>query len=120
MKSNEADLFIIFEDGDPFRAEVVRSALEAGEIDCFIHNAGVQNLFSMGSMGGINPLMGTVKVYIRTEDRAAAEALLADLQMPPEQEIVPETFGEDLSGTKTEKPVPSGGGFLSWLRRLLK
>jgi len=117
MNKNSDDFHLIFEDGDQFRAEVVKSALEAGDIDCFIQNEGVQNLFSMGSMGGLNPLMGTVKVYIRTEDRARAEALLADLQTLPEQGTGMETCGEASPESLPETPEPGRKGFLSLLRQ---
>lgn len=109
---------LIFEDGDPLRAEVVRSALEAGGIDCFIQNDGVQNLFSMGGIGGLNPLMGTVKVYIRAEDRVLAETLLADLQSMPaeEEERLERSEGPSL-GPLPETPKPQGKGFLFSLRQ---
>ncbi len=116
MEIGSDEFYLIFEDGDPLRAEVVRSALEAGEIDCFIQNEGVQNLFSLGGLGGLNPLMGTVKVYIRTEDRPRAEALLADLQAPEGQEKIPESR-EGLSPESLPEALPpSGKGFLALLR----
>lgn len=117
MNKNSDEFHLIFEDGDPLRAEVVRAALEAGDMDCFIKNSGVQNLFSMGSMGGLNPLMGTVKVYIRHEDRARAEALLADLQAMPGNENGAEPCGGLPPGTVSETPEPGGKGFLSLFRR---
>lgn len=117
MNKRSEEFFLIFEDGDPFRAEVVRSALEAGEVDCFIENEGVQNLFSMGSLGGLNPLMGTVKVYIRTEDRARAETLLKDFQTLPEPGTGPELSGELPPGSSPEMPAPESKGFLYLLRQ---
>lgn len=116
MKNNSEEFHLIFEDGDPFRAEMVRSALEAADIDCFVQNEGVQNLFSMGSLGGLNPLMGTVKVYIRPEDRERAEKLMEDLQAAPEQGIVPELDAALPSETMPETPKTQGKGFLSQLR----
>lgn len=111
MNKKSEEFHLIFEDGDPLRAEVVRSVLEAGEIDCFIENEGCQNLFSMGSVGGLNPLMGTVKVYIRSEDRERAQALLADL--PP----LPVQSGDLPQGPSPETPGLAGQGFLSRLRQ---
>ncbi|HNX68872.1 MAG TPA: DUF2007 domain-containing protein [Candidatus Omnitrophota bacterium] len=118
MAKDTEEFFLIFEDGDPLRAEVVRAALEAAEIDCFIKNEGVQNLFAMGSMGGLNPLMGTVKVYIRPEDRTRAEVLLKDLQAPPEPGSGPEPQSELPPESFPEPSTAQGKGFLSWLRRL--
>ncbi len=114
MNKKSEGFHLIFEDGDSLRAEVVRSVLEAGEVDCFIENEGCQNLFSMGSMGGLNPLMGTVKVYIRPEDRERAEALLADL--PP----LPEQPGDARQDASPETPGSGGQGFLSRLRQWFK
>ncbi len=117
MTKNPDEFYLIFEDGDALRAEVVKSAFEAAGIDCFIQNEGVQNLFAMGGMGGLNPLMGTVKVYIRSEDQARAEALLADLQAKPEQESVPEQSCELPPESCSETPRSEGKGFLSLLRQ---
>ena len=116
MSEDPEEFFLIFEDGDPFRAEMVRAALEAAEIDCFIQNEGVQNLFSMGSLGGLNPLMGTVKVYIRSEDRARAQTLMADLQAAPEPEsgLRPE---EEIFPASSPEIPPQGKGFLSFFRQ---
>jgi len=119
LNKNSEDFYLIFEDGDPVRTEVVRAVLEAGGIDCFIQNAGVQNLFALGSIGGLNPLMGTVKVYVRHEDRARAEALLTDLRTMPESESGPGPYGELPPGAVSETPKPAGKGFLSLLRRWL-
>lgn len=117
MNKNSEEFHLIFEDGDPFRAEMVRSALEAAGVDCFIQNDGVQNLFSMGSMGGLNPLMGTVKVYIRSEDRARAEVLMADLQAMPEQESDPQPESTLPPETFPGSSGSPGKGFLSLLRQ---
>lgn len=117
MDKDPEAFHLIFEDGDPMRAEVVRSALESANIDCFIQNEGVQNLFSVGSLGGLNPLMGTVKVYIRPEDRSRAEAILADFQTTPEQEISTESQNELPPESFPETPKPQGKGFLSLIRR---
>jgi hypothetical protein len=117
MNKSSEEFHLIFEDGDPLRAEVVKSVLEAGGIDCFIENAGIQNLFSLGGIGGLNPLIGTAKVFIRTEDRARAEALLGDLQTHQEQETGPEQCGELPTGFLPEMPKIEGKGFLSLLRQ---
>jgi hypothetical protein len=69
-------------------------------------------------MGGLNPLIGTAKVFIRTEDRARAEALLADSQIVPEQGTGPEQCAELPPGSLPETPAkPEGKGFLSLLRQ---
>jgi len=117
MNEDLEEFYLIFEDGDPFRAEIVGAALEGAEIDCFIQNEGVQNLFSMGSMGGLNPLMGTIKVYIRAEDRARAETLMADLQAAPEEESGPESEREFPPDASSEIPPSQGKGLLSWMRQ---
>jgi len=117
MDKNADEFLLIFEDGDPMRAEMVRAALEATGIDCFIQNEGVQNLFAMGSLGGLNPLMGTVKVYIRPEDRARAETLMADLDAMPDPESVPDPDVEFSPGVVPEVPRPQGKGLLSFLRQ---
>jgi len=113
MGKSSEEFYLVFEDGDPLRAEVVRSVLEAAEIDCFIQNEGVQNLFALGSIGGLNPLTGTVKVYIRAEDQTRAEEQLADFQVPPKEEprdeLPPMSFPE-ASGSE-------GKGLLSSLRQ---
>ena len=117
MTKNSEEFHLIFEDGDALRAEVVKSALEAGDIDCFIQNEGVQNLFSMGAMGGLNPLMGTVKVYVRLEDRGRAEALLTDFQSKSEQAIDPDPSGDLPPESFPETPKPESKGFLSSFRK---
>ena len=117
MTKNSEEFYLIFEDGDALRAEVVKSALEAGEIDCFIQNEGVQNLFSMGALGGLNPLMGTVKVYVRLEDRARAETLLKDFQTKPEQANDPEPSGDLPPESFPENPNHEGKGFLASFRK---
>ena len=117
MNKSSEEFHLIFEDGDSLRAEVVKSVLESGDIDCFIENAGIQNLFSMGAMGGLNPLIGTAKVFIRTEDRARAEALLADSQAMTVQETDSNLCCEDSLGASAEIPKPESKGFLSFLRR---
>lgn len=117
MKKNSEEFHLIFEHGDPLRAEMVRAALESAAIDCFMQNDGTQNLFSLGSMGGLNPLIGTVKVYVRPEDRGRAEALLAELQAAPEQGNSPEDQNELPPETPPNPSPPHGKGFLSLLRR---
>lgn len=118
MRKKSEEFYLIFEAGDPLQAEVVRAALETAEIDCFVENEGVQNLFSLGSLGGLNPLMGTVKVYVRHEDRARAETLLVELKNTPIQE----TDGVSSSDLPPESyPVetakPEAKGFLFLLRQ---
>ena len=116
MNRSSKEFHLIFEDGDPLRTEVVKSVLEAGGIDCFIENAGLQNMFSMGALGGLNPLIGTAKVFIRTEDRARAEALLSDSQAMIFQEADPNFCCEDSPGASVEIPKLESKGFLSFLR----
>lgn len=117
MTKNSEEFHLVFEDGDPFRAEIVRAALEAGEVDCFIQNEGVQNLFALGSLGGMNPLMGTVKVYVRSEDRTRAEVLLADLQVLPERDNDSAQLNELSPESFPETPPSQGKGLLSFFRK---
>jgi len=117
VNKSSNEFHLIFEDGDPLRAEVVRSVLEAEEIDCFIENAGIQNLFSLGGMGGLNPLIGTAKVFIRTEDRARAEALLAQHQTSAVQEADSHESFELSPGASSEVSKSESKGFLFLLRR---
>lgn len=110
MKKKSEEFYLIFETGNPLEAQVIRSALEAGGIPSFMDNEGTQNLFALGSLGGINPLIGTVKIYIRHDDRPEAEKLLADFQTKPdgETEFLPESL--------PETPKPKNKGFLALLR----
>ena len=117
MTKNSEEFQLVFEDGDPFRAEIVRAALESGNVDCFIQNEGVQNLFAMGSLGGMNPLMGTVKVYVRSGDRTRAEALLSDLQALPGRESDKTPPSEFPAEAIPDSSQSQGKGFLSFLRQ---
>ncbi|HTL47040.1 MAG TPA: DUF2007 domain-containing protein [Verrucomicrobiae bacterium] len=115
MKKEKEEFYLIYEDGDPLRAELVKSVLDEAGIACYIKNADVQNLFGMGSIGGINPLLGTVKVFVRLEDRVLAESTLARSQMP--EQTHPELVPEDAAEDPAEEPAPQGKGFLALLRK---
>ena len=117
MKKEREEFHLLYEHGDPVRAQMVKALLDDAGIDCYIKNADVQNLFGMGSIGGINPLLGTVKVFVRREDRVLAESALAGSQsgFP----LHPEMMSESGPGEESAATEPSGKGFLSRLRQWL-
>ena len=113
MKKDEEEFILIFEHGDTVRAAVVQSLLEDSGIVCLVKSGGVQNLFGLGSIGGMNPLVGTIKIFIRREDKREAERLLAGVE--DTQTIVPEE--EQIEKPATDFSNRHGQGFLSKLRR---
>ena len=114
MRKESEEFAKVFEDGNPERVEMVRSLLEEAGIDCLVKNAGVQNLFALGSLGGMNPLIGVMKIYVRHEDREAAEELLAGMGSVPPEEMSDNQTKENLKAP----PFATGReGFLTRLRR---
>lgn len=118
MKKESEEFHLIYEHGDPVRAEIVKAFLDDAGIDCYIKNADIQNLFGLGSIGGINPLLGTVKIYIRHEDREKAETLLEEARL--EADLAGPPAGPVETSAPSEADAPQGRGFLSRLLKWIK
>lgn len=114
MKKDSEEFALVFEDGDPMRVRVVVSLLEDAGIDCMVKNDGVQNLFALGSLGGMNPLIGVMKILVRHEDREAAEKLLCEAGPGP---LPPEAFPCEDEAPQAESSGEGRSGFLTRLRK---
>jgi len=79
----DAELAPIFATGDPALIAVVKSLLDAEDIDYFVKGEGLQDLFAFGRMTGFNYVTGPAEFWVRAEDAEHSRTLLRGLTSDP-------------------------------------
>jgi hypothetical protein len=69
----------VLETSDPALLAVAKSLLEEAGIPFYAKGEGLQDLFALGRLTGVNPVSGPVEIQVSAEDAAEARALLIDL-----------------------------------------
>lgn len=75
-----ADLVTVFAAGDPVRLAIAKATLEAEGIRFIVKGEGVQDLFGVGRLGGMNLVTGPVQIQVADPDAARALEVLQDLE----------------------------------------
>jgi hypothetical protein len=76
----DIELVTVFESGDQGLIALVKSLLEADDIDYLVRAEGLQDLFGAGRLAiGFSAVAGPAEFLVRKEDEARARELLRDL-----------------------------------------
>ena len=74
------DLVLVFESSAPSEVAVAGSLLTGAGIRYWVAQEGLQDLIGgVGRIGGINPIVGPVRIQVEKGDAEEAAALLSDL-----------------------------------------
>jgi predicted NAD/FAD-dependent oxidoreductase len=84
----------VYATGDPALVALVKSLLEDAEIEYFTKGYEIQDLVGIGTIGGLNYVIGPVEFVVAAEDAPAARELLAHLD-----DAVPNELREEEPGT---------------------
>jgi hypothetical protein len=81
----------VYATGDPAMVALVKSLLEDAKIDYFTKGDEIQDLFGLGTLGGLNYVIGPVEFMVEAKDASVARELLSHLDdavpnEPPEEE----------------------------------
>lgn len=75
----------VLETNDPGLLAIAKSLLEAADIPFFAKGEGIQDLFGLGRLTGVNPITGPVELQVSAEHAADAQAILIDLTRDADQ-----------------------------------
>jgi Putative prokaryotic signal transducing protein len=75
----DVELVSAFETGDPGLIAVVKSLLDAAEIDYFVRGDGLQDLAGFGRITGYSYVFGPAEFWVRAADADRVRDLLKDL-----------------------------------------
>jgi hypothetical protein len=81
----DAKLVRVLATGDAGLIAFAQSLLESAEIDFFLRNDGVQDLFGLGRLTGYSYVTGPAEVWVREDDSERARELLAGLPASPDR-----------------------------------
>jgi hypothetical protein len=73
------ELVTVFTASDAVRVAIAKVALEADGIRFIVKGEGVQDLFGVGRLGGLNLITGPVQIQVAEPDAARALELLRDV-----------------------------------------
>ncbi len=76
MKDAPVIVFSSFERADIMTA---KSLLASAGIEFFVEDENAQDLIAWGNLGGLNPVVGPVKILVSRGDAADAKEILKDL-----------------------------------------
>lgn len=76
----EVELVKVYAGMNPAILPVVESLLDEAEIEFMKRGESLQDLFAGGRMLGNNPVIGPVEFWVRSENAAQAQELLADIE----------------------------------------
>lgn len=72
----DAALETVLATNDAAKIAVAKSMLEASGIECFTRGEGLQSLFGLGRIGGVNPVSGPVELQVAAGDLDQAREVL--------------------------------------------
>lgn len=83
--TKNSKLITIYYPENEVAQNAVCAVLESAGIECYAKNAGVQNLFGAGQIGGGNVAVGGIEIQVAAEDVETATQLLNE-EFPPEND----------------------------------
>jgi Putative prokaryotic signal transducing protein len=75
----DARIVPVFATGDAGRIALAQSLLEGEDIDYFVRNDSLQDLFGLGRITAFNPAVGAAQIWVREKDADRARELLSGL-----------------------------------------
>jgi len=82
-RPSSRELVTVLASSDFAALALAKLALEAGGVPFVAKGVGIQDLFGVGRLGGLNLVTGPVQLHVRAEDAALAQELLADIRESP-------------------------------------
>lgn len=75
------DLFPVYSPPDASLLAIAKSLLEAEEIQYWVQNEKLQDLYGFGQIIGFNQIFGSPEIYVKQEDLDTAKELLSELEV---------------------------------------
>ena len=76
---NDLDLETVLATNDLGLIDIAEGLLDGAQIPYLAKGAGVQDLFGLGRLTAVNPIVGPVEIRVNAADAASARRLLADV-----------------------------------------
>lgn len=92
-------LVTVFSTADSSMASLAATCLESEDIPCMIRNQDMQNMLGLGTIGGMNALLGPIELLVPGEYAGSAVEVLKGWQLPdsPRRADRPRTLTEKVA-----------------------
>ena len=79
LSDDQGEVVTVYESGDPVQVGMAKALLDEAKIRYISGGEGLQDMFGVGRVGGMNLLVGPARIQVSTEDAARATEVLNEL-----------------------------------------